>query len=260
METIIFLLVGALSGFLAGLLGIGGGLITVPAMVFLLPVLDHDFSQIMHIAIATSLAAIIPTAALSAYRHNKHRAIDWRYARQMSPGLVLGSLAGAFLITFVEREPLQAGFAGFLLLVAAYLFLGQPLPERTAMANHTLTRFVSGVIGLVSALLGVGGGTMTVPYLIWQGVNPRIAVGTSAFCGIPIAVSAALLFQFVTLASEHTDGTAFIYWPALYAIIAASMLFTPLGAYFAQITSTRKLKRIFAIMLFIVAIMMLRGV
>lgn len=260
MELVYYLLAGCLSGFLAGLLGIGGGLITVPAMVIILGHLEFDPSRVMHIAIATSLAAIIPTSIISAYKHQRHNAIHWDYARLLLPGLILGSILGVFLVVYISREPLQIIFACFLLLVSFYMFFGQPLPNKSFSGGKLLARVVSTHIGAISSLLGVGGGTMTVPFLVWRGLNPRIAVGTSAFCGIPIAVTAVLSFYFLTNFNQLSAAGGFVHWPAVISIVAASLFFTPLGVNLAHKISTNKLKRFFSILLLFVAIELLLSI
>jgi len=254
MEWVIFLLVGSLAGFSAGLLGIGGGLITVPALVLILPTLGFSSDDVMHIAIATSLAAIVPTALLSAYKHNTHQSINWHFAGLLFPGLVLGSVLGVIVAVDISRVPLQIFFSLFLIIVSFYMFFGQPVPQPASTSNKVITRLTSIIIGAISALLGVGGGTMTVPFLVWRGLKPQVAVGTSAFCGIPIALTAVLVFIITASIGSINDLGSFIHWQALLFIILGSMLFTPLGANFAHQLSTDKLKRIFAILLIFVSI------
>lgn len=257
MEWLIFLLIGALAGFSAGLLGIGGGLITVPALIFILPQLGFPEMDVAHIAIATSLAAIVPTSMLSAYKHNKRAAIDWLYAIKLAPGLIVGSIAGVFLAVLIARVPLQIIFSIFLLIISFYLFFGQPLPPAQSKGEHLLVRGVSVLIGAISALLGVGGGTMTVPFLVWRGLDAHKAVGTSAFCGIPIALTAACFFLFSADLDTSKEAGEYIYWQALIPIVAGSLLLTSLGANFAHKLSTEKLKRIFAVLLVFVSIQLI---
>ncbi|MDX1810592.1 MAG: sulfite exporter TauE/SafE family protein [Gammaproteobacteria bacterium] len=258
MELLLFLIIGGLAGFSAGLLGIGGGLIMVPALAFLLPFLHFDPEIIMHMAIATSLVAIVPTAMMSAYRHSRHQAINWRYAWQLTPGLIIGAIAGAMLVIHISRTPLQIIFSIFLLLISLYMILGQPLPRADKEGSRCLlNRLISLLIGGISALLGVGGGTMTVPFLVWRGQEIHIAVGTSAFCGIPIAITAATVFFLFNQASASAAGIGYIYWPGLLLMVVGSMFFTPLGARLAHQLSTSKLKRIFAALLIFVAFSLL---
>lgn len=254
MEWILFLLIGAFAGFSAGLLGIGGGLIMVPALSMLLPALGFADDKIMHMAIANSLAAIVPTAMSSAYRHHKHHSIDWFYVRKMVPGLVFGSVLGVGIAIYIARIPLQIIFSLFLLVVSVYLLIGQPLLTPRARISIRMSRVVSVAIGSISALLGVGGGTMTVPFLISQGVVAQVAVGTSAFCGIPIAVTAVMIFAFSSGTEIGSQLGSLIYWPGLMLMILASVVSTPFGANLAHQLSTVKLKRIFAALLIFVAI------
>jgi len=252
METILFVLVGCLSGFAAGLLGIGGGLVTVPALAFLLPQLDLPPEQTMHIAIATSLVAIIPTSLLSAYRHHLHNAVVWSKILVWIPGLLLGSLLGVVFISFVEKSLLEILFGGFLFLVACYMLFIAPKMRQLREEEKPLNAYISLPIGFISSIMGVGGGTMTVPYLLWRGFSIQQAVGSSAFCGLPIAFSATLVFFLLQL--NGAEENVFVYFPALVGIVVGCIFSVSLGVKFAHRLPVETMKIIFSIMLFFISI------
>jgi len=265
MELLIFICVGIFTGLSAGLLGLGGGIISVPAMVILLPYFDVPPHLIMHIAIATSLALIIPTSLLSAYTHSRQNAIDWAYVIRLVPGLIFGSVIGAYTVVLFDREMLQGLFSAFLILVVMYMLFGRVPKARyslnqgaqaawIARASHFLP---ASLVGLISSLMGVGGGTMTVPYLIWRGVSLPKAIGTSAFCGLPIAVSSSVVFFGFQISNSGGEENSFFYLPAFVGILIGAMVFTPIGAKLTHKINVALLKRLFLMMLLIVAIKLL---
>jgi len=258
MELVIFIIVGIFTGLSAGLLGIGGGIVSVPAMIFLLPYFDVPVSLIMHVAIATSLALIIPTSLMSAYGHFKHNAIAWHYVRKFVPGLVLGSAVGAGIVTFLNRETLQPLFAVLLMLIALYMLFPKSSENssRPVLINDFLP---ASVIGVISALMGVGGGTMTVPYLMWRGLVLPKAIGSSAFCGLPIAVVGSVTLLILNAGNNPAEAEAgsLIYFPAFWGILIGAMIFAPVGAGLVPRINAVLLKRIFILMLLVVAIRLL---
>jgi len=183
----------------------------------------------------------------------------------MTPGIVFGALAGALLATFISSPGLGRFFGVFEILVAVQLMFGGQPKQHRALAGGLLQSLAGGVIGLLSAILGIGGGTLTVPYLVWHQVDIRKAVGTAAACGLPIALAGGVGFALAGL-DTHADAglgrawsTGFIYWPAVLAIAAASVLFAPLGAWLAHTLPRVVLRRIFALLLVLLGLKMLLG-
>ena len=262
MELLIFICVGVFTGLSAGLLGVGGGIISVPAMIFLLPYFDVPPHLIVHIAIATSLMLIIPTSILSAYSHSKNNAIEWSSVKRLVPGLILGGVLGAGIIVSAAHELLQAIFSGFLMLIALYMLFGKTptrvLPEESRAINDFQHFFPSLFIGIISSMMGVGGGTMTVPYLVWRGLALPKAIGSSAFCGLPIAVAGSVsyfVFNIVSdLNKQAVDVTSYLYFPAFIGILIGVVISTPVGAKLAHTLNVVLLKRVFVAMLFLVSI------
>lgn len=262
LESLVpFALVGAASGTLAGLLGVGGGIIVVPGLAFLLAGGEVPADRLMQVAVGTSLANIVVTSLSSIRAHHRHGAVHWAVVARMTPGIVAGALLGAVIADVLPSRTLAIVFGVFLLLVAGRLgFGGQPAPHRQLPGGITLAA-CGGGIGTLSSLLGIGGGTMTVPLLAWCNVALREAVATSAACGLPIALAGAVGFA---LAGLDTPGmpalaTGYIYWPAFIAVAPLSIAFAPVGAWLAHTIPVMTLRRGFALFVLIVGLRMLAG-
>lgn len=258
-ELAIFLLTGAIAGVVAGLFGVGGGMIMVPVLLTIFMGLGFPADVLMHMALGTSLATIVVTAMSSIRAHHQHGAVRWPDFRQLLPGIVLGALFGAVVADQFASRQLQLAFGVVELLIAArLLFVGQPsasrsLPGRIGMA------MAGGGIGVVSALAGIGGGTVTVPFLLWCSVPMRNAVATSAACGLPIAVFGALGYVLVGWSAPGlpAGATGFVYWPAAVCLLLTSVFFAPLGAKLAHRLPPLLLRRLFAVLLAILGLKML---
>lgn len=249
-------LLGLFSGFLAGLLGIGGGLIIVPGLLLIFPYQGLTAAVITHSAIATSLATIVVTSVIAAYSHHRHGAVDWSIFRKMAPGLLSGAVIGAVVTLHLPGETLRVAFGLFALLAAVQMgFRLQPESSRGCLPAAPVLYAASIAIGMMSTLVGVGGGTVTVPFLRWSNVVMHRAVATSSACGFPIAVGACAGF---TLVDEIGGGTAVatgaIYWPAAVWIAAASLVAVPLGAQFTHRIRTSFLSGIFAVVLALIGL------
>lgn len=265
MEIITYLITGVAAGLMAGLLGIGGGLIIVPVLAILFAAQGFDAVTLMHVAIGTSLATIVFTSISSMLSHHRHNAVLWQLVFAMAPGIVIGALAGSLLANFISSPGLARFFGVFEILVAAQFIFGHQPKEHRALAGRFMQSIAGGVIGLLSAILGIGGGTLTVPYLVWHRVDIRKAVGTAAACGLPIALAGAIGFCIAGSGSTTGAGagqagfTGFIYWPAALAISATSVLFAPLGTRLAHTLPRGILRRVFALLLVLLGLKMLLG-
>lgn len=260
-EIAALLVLGAFTGVLAGLLGIGGGMIMVPFVTMLLEHRGFPVEHIIKVAIATSLATIMFTSISSVRAHHARGSVLWRVARALAPGIVVGSVIGAQIAGWA-RGAWLAGFFGLFIAWTAQRML-RPGAGASAGARRSLPgaggMFGAGaLIGLLSAVLGAGGGFLTVPFLTTRGVKPQAAVGTSAACGFPIALAGAVGY---VIAGARVDLPAgcigYIYLPALAAIALASVLTAPLGARLAHALPTESLKKLFALLLFALAAYML---
>ncbi len=255
----IYLAVGAVGGILAGLLGIGGGLVIVPMLVFCFPLLDIPPAHIMHIALGTSLASIIFTSVSSFMAHHRRGAVNWRIVVRITPGIIAGTFLGAYIASQMSTGVLKGFFGLFLYFVALQFFLDRkPKPGREL--PRTAGMFAAGGgIGVVSSLMGIGGGTLSVPFLTWCNISVRNAIGTSAAIGLPIAVAGTLGYISTGFGIRDLPSYSlgYVYLPALSGIVAASMLTAPAGARLAHWLPVRKLQRVFAVLLLVVGTRMI---
>lgn len=254
MEILAYLMSGVLAGLMAGLLGIGGGLVVVPTLALLFARNGFSADSVMHYAVGTSLATIIPTSLSSLLAHQRRASVYWAVVRPMAPGILLGALASAWLARQLSSTVMARVFGVFLLLVAVQLLLGARPSPRRQLPGAIGLGVVGSVIGLVSALLGIGGGTLTTSFLLWSRVDIRIAVGTAAAIGLPIAVAGALGFVINGLDAVSQPGynSGFIYWPAVAAIVLVSVPMAPLGARLAHHLPRVALQRVFALVLLVI--------
>ena len=255
------LALGVVVGFLAGLLGVGGGMMMVPFMTFLLTQRGVEPGLAVKMAIATSMASILFTSISSVRAHRKLGAVRWDIARAMAPGIVVGGLAaGAGAFALLKGQGLALGFAIFIGYTALKMLRDQkPRPGRQMPGAAGIAGVGAG-IGFVSGLVGAGGAFLSVPFMTWCNVPPRHAVGTSAALGFPIALSATAGYVISGwgLAPALPGAWGYIYLPALAIVAAASMSLAPLGARVAQSINVLLLKRLFAVMLLALAASMLR--
>jgi len=248
---LIYLAVGAIAGLLAGLFGVGGGLIIVPVLVYLFTSQGMAPAILVHMAVGTSLATIVFTSISSVRAHHKRGAVRWDLFWRLTPGIVVGALLGAVVADWMPSLVLRRFFALFEWFVGVQLLLNiRTNPHRDVPGRAGL--FVAGnVIGTVSSIVGIGGGTLTVPFLAWCNVAMRKAVATSSACGLPIAIAGAV--GFVVLGWSPTSGLqwslGYLYLPALFGIAASSIAFAPLGARLAHSLPPDKLKRLFGLFL-----------
>lgn len=252
-------LLGCLVGFLAGLLGIGGGLLTVPMLLMILKIQGLDHPELYKIALATSTAAISCTAFSSMRSHWRHHNVDFSIVKRLLPGILLGTWIGSKLVLFTPVTPLRVVFLLFT-FYTAYSLLSQKLPKPSRSLPKTpIMTAVGGATGILSTLISAGGGFISVPFMIWCNVNARLAIGTSAALGFPIAISAVLFYLLeahqVTGLPERTF--AYIYWPAVLGIVITSTIFAPLGAAAAQHLNVHTLKKLFACLLIVLGLQML---
>lgn len=258
----LYLALGLASGFVAGLLGIGGGLVLVPALLWLFVTQGEYAAWSMHLALGTSFAVIVATALSSARAHHAHAAVRWPVVARMAPGVALGTLAGAVLAAHLPLTFLQGFFAAFLLLAATQMAFNllpraqRPMPGRIGLAA------AGAGIGLVSSWVGIGGGTLTVPFLAWRGVPLPEAIGTSAAAGLPIALAGVAGYVAAGWGKPGLPGYAvgFVHAPALLAIAPATLISAPWGARLAHRLPVPMLKRLFAFVLYLVGLRMAWGV
>lgn len=258
----IYLALGAVAGLLAGLLGVGGGLVLVAALIWLLPGQGVPAEAVMHAALATSLASIMVTGLSSARSHHRRGSVMWSTLLRLVPGLLLGGVLGGWVAGFLTGEMLRWGVAVFCVLAALQLLFGQPRAMDLQQQPASPWLFAAGLlIGVVSALVGIGGGSMTVPLLIALGATPVRAVGTSAAGGVAIALASACSYALlVTPSLPMPEGSiGYVYLPAALGIAVASVAVAPLGVRLAHVLPGVALKRVFAVLLLAVAAQLIVG-
>ena len=254
------LALGTVVGFLAGLLGVGGGMMMVPVMSWLLTQRGVAAGPAVKMAIATSMATILFTSIASVRAHHRLAAVRWDIARAMAPGIVIGGLlsgAGAFAV--IKGQGLALSFAVFIGYSALQMMRNKQPRAGRAMPGAWATGAVGAGIGFISALLGAGGAFMSVPFMIWCNVPPRHAVGTSAALGFPIALASTVGYVISGwgLPPALPGAVGHLYLPAMVIVAAASMSLAPLGARTAQRINVVMLKRLFSALLLALAASML---
>ena len=259
IEWLLYPAFGIVAGLLAGLLGVGGGLVLVAGLAWLLPSQGVPASVTMQTALATSLATIVITGLASARAHHRRGSVLWPSVRWLLPGLLIGAWLGSGLATHLSGLWLRNGVALYCLLAALQLWLDWPRARATRDDSpRGAALSVAGVgIGVLSALVGIGGGSMTVPLLVWRGVPAVRAVGTSSACGAGIGLASALGYATHTPAVAMPAGSwGYVYLPAAIGIALTSMLCAPYGARLAHRLSGPALKKIFAVFLLAVGLAM----
>lgn len=248
-------LLGLCTGFLAGLLGIGGGMMMVPFLTFILGARDYPAEHVIKMAVATSLATICFTSLASLRAHHRHGAVRWPIVRVLAPGIVVGSFVGSQVAAAMPARLLGYLFAGFVAFSAT-----QMVPNRKPQSSRTLPGTsgmfgVGNLIGVLSSLLGAGGAFISVPFMTWCNVAIHQAVATSAALGFPIALAGSIGYLLAgwSLPGMPPGALGYLYWPGFLVLSAASMLTAPLGARVAHRTDVARLKRVFALVLYALA-------
>lgn len=256
-EWFLYPLAGILAGLMAGLLGVGGGLVLVPILVFLLPQQAVAEVDVMPMALATSLASIFLTGISSAYAHHRRGAVLWPTTAWLAPGLLVGAALGGIFAVRLAAETLKITVAVFCVLVAAQMLSQWPKPKAAAgntMARGPLYSLAGTAIGFVSSIVGIGGGSLTVPLLVTRGITPVRAVATSSACGVVIALSSAITYANLMPVQPVPSGSiGYVNLPVALLIALASMLAAPIGAKWAHRLPALRLKQIFAGFLLLVA-------
>ena len=257
----IYCAVGAVVGFLAGLLGVGGGLVIVPMLVFVFGSQEIPAAMTMHLALGTSLSSIIFTSISSFMAHHRRRAVHWDIVRKIVIGILTGTFLGSCFASTLTTNVLKAFFVVFLYFVSVQLLTNRK-PKASREIPGWIGMFITGnAIGFVSSLVGIGGGSLSVPFMVWCNIAVHHAIGTSAAIGLPIAVAGTAGYIFNGWGNPDLPdySIGYVYLPALFGIAAISVLTAPLGARLAHSLPVDKLKRIFGVLLIVVATRMLVG-
>lgn len=266
LSIAVLLIAGASAGFLGGLLGIGGGLLVVAALSLALPTLGVPKGEVMHVSVATSMATIVLTFVSSATAHIRRGTVLWPSWRWLAPGMAIGGLVGAHIAQLLSGEALRWGITAFCAVTAGRMAFGKRRahgaegPERVPRSPWLLP--VGAGIGSIAAVVGIGGGSMTVPLLMSLGVKPVKAVSTSAVCGLAIASSGALSYALSVHAPPQAlpwGSVGYLYLPAAAVAALGSMTLAPVGARVAHAIPSAALERVFALFLLVVGALIAAG-
>ncbi len=257
----LLLVIGAFAGVLAGLLGVGGGIVLVPAFFYAFQTLGYDGPQLMQICLATSLATIIVTSLRSVHSHHKKDAVDWDILRRWAPGIAVGALVGVFVASSLRSTTLQMVFGVFGIVIGLYMGFGRSEWRLgDAMPKGVKRAILSPAIGFMSVLMGIGGGSFGVPMMSLFNVPIHRAVATAAGFGVLIAVPSVAGFLLLDIGPDgrppYTIGAVNLV--AFVVIVAMTLITAPLGVKLAHAMDPKPLKRIFAVFLTLVALNMLR--
>jgi uncharacterized membrane protein YfcA len=256
-----YVALGAVAGFFAGLLGVGGGAIMVPVLALMFAAQGFPAEHLMHLALGTSMAAIVFTSISSLRAHHAHGAVQWSIVRSIAPGVLLGTFLGAQLASVAPTRSLAIFFVVFMSYVAFQMLANiKPKPTRQLPGNLGMFAVGNG-IGVVSALVAIGGGSLSVPFMTWCNVKMHHAIGTSAAIGLPIAVSGTAGYLVGGWGASQLPAWSFgyIYLPALVGCVLMSMLTAPLGAKAAHRLPVATLKKIFAGVILLLLAKMVHG-
>ena len=256
---IAYLLLGLFVGLFAGMLGIGGGMLLVPLLVFMFSAQDFPPDRTLHLALGTSLSTIVFTSLSSIRAHHMRGAVRWDIVRRAAAGLVIGTVLGAFLADWLDGRLLAIVFVVFISYSATQMLLDvKPKPSRRLPGKVGMA-VGSGMVGVISSLVGAGGGVVSIPLMVMCNVDMRNAVGTSAALGFPIALAGTLAYIYTGLGEPNLPpmSLGYIYLPALISVVIGTFVTVPLGAHLAHSMPVARLKKIFAVILFLLAARML---
>jgi uncharacterized protein len=258
MEYLLYLATGLFTGFLSGLLGIGGGLIIVPMLSFIFAFLGFPVEFIIHMALGTSLAVIVITAIASSRAHHSHHNVDWVIVKKIAFGIIIGAFLGSLVVAKFDASLLKVLFTIYVFLVAFQILSDYtPNPARILPRRPALD-CVGAFIGWISSFVGIGGGSLSVPFLIYCNIDTKRAIGTSSAIGLPIAIAGTTGYVLsglpITNLPAHSFG--FVYLPAFIIIALSSLISAPVGALLVQKLSVKKLKKLFACLLIVIGLNM----
>ena len=252
LEIILYPIVGLVSGFMAGLFGVGGGLVIVPVLLIIFEIKGFDSGVYFHMAVATSLAAIIVNGITATYTQHKRQAVDWQCAIYV-PALMLGALTGALVASGISGNVMRYLLAGFLLAMAVYMLVyTNQVVERVAHPRwQWLVQLVCFGIGGIASIVGIAGGTFLVPLLSSQGRRMQVAVGTSSALGVPLVLLATVGHIYSGFSQELVPqwSLGYVYIPAFIGIFLVSPIGARLGVCVSHRLEHKRLKRIYGVFL-----------
>jgi|TARA_B100001996_G_scaffold172549_1_gene131691 hypothetical protein len=255
MLYLLYVITGAVGGFIGGFLGLGGGIIFVPSLFYIFTYFQIQNDYVIQSAVSTSLACVVISSLSATIKHYKNQLINWKIFYKMLPGLTLGSLSGVLFITIFPSNVIKLFYSILLIIIAIYIFFEKENNIKSVL-KFKFVHFFSYIIGTVSALLGIGGGTLTTPYFKTQGESLKSSIATAAACGVPIAsfgiILSIILNTFTN--SFHTTILNYINLSSFILISSSAILFSYFGAATTFSTNTSLLKNIFSLSILIIGI------
>lgn len=256
MTYLIYIGLGIFAGLLSGIFGIGGGLVIVPTLLICFKLLQFPTEHIMHMAIGTSLSIILVTVTNAMYAHHLNKNIDWEISRKMFFAIVIGAFGGAFVSKDLAAKTLEIIFSVYVTLVSIKMLLDVKV-ERDLKPTKDIQYWIVGfIIGFKSTILGIGGGTISIPFLTWRGLPMKKAVGISASLGIPISMAGVASYIYNGMNKQNLPeySLGYVYLPALIGVVLTSSFSARFGARLSHRLDQKKLKKIFAIFLMLIAL------
>ena len=255
---LVYLGVGIFVGFFAGLLGIGGGSVMVPILSLTFASQGFSGDHLVHMALATSMATIIPGGIASAWTHHKHEAVNWRVVKQMLPGILLGTFSGAVIAHFSSTAFLKTFFVGFICFLAAQLLFDLKPKSRHALPGAAGMFAFGATMGVISSFAGIGGAILSISFLTWCNIRMHEAIGTAAAIGVPLAIAGTVGFVATGLFDKGLPpwSLGYVYMPAFAGIALTSFVIAPLGAKLAHRLPVAVQRRVFVVFLVALAVKM----
>jgi len=259
MEIILYLLLGAISGILAGLFGIGGGIVIIPALFYIFEYLNFSSVLISHLVLGTSLGVIVFSSLSSTFAHNRNKNVEWGLLKIIVPGILIGASLGAITAGYLESDTLKNLVSLFLIIAALQMLFQFPPPEAAPNTNKVGPIFAGSFVGWLSGIFGIGGGIFSVPYFFHRGLSMQKSIGTSAACGLPIALAGSITYMIVGLEKLNLPefSIGYLYIPAMFTIGISSMLTAQLGAQIASNLKQKNLRKYFSILIILMALNLL---
>lgn len=259
MTFLIYIGLGIFAGMLSGIFGIGGGLVIVPTLLICFKYLGFPENHVMHLTIGTSLSIILVTVSNSMYGHHLNKNIDWNIVKKIVIPLIIGALAGSFVSKEIAANTLEVIFSIYVVLVSIKMFMDIKIDRELKKTGRSLYSIVGFIIGFKSTILGIGGGTISIPFLTWRGQPMKKAVGVSASLGVPIALAgaASYIYNGLGLPDLPEYSLGFVYLPAVGGVVLTSSFFARIGAKISHKLPQQKMKKGFALFLMIVAVKMI---
>lgn len=252
-----YIAIGLLSGILSGLLGLGGGIVIVPALVFIFSWQDFPKELYIHMATGTSLAVVMFTTAMAAWSQHKRNSVAWDLIPYLVPGMVLGAILGVISGKYMSAHALRYTFALFCFVLALKLIFaqGESVKVKRVSYSKQILILIGLLAGALSGMLGIGGGSILIPILMWLGLSMTSVSGTAVACAFPTAVTGTIISILVSLHSTALPpySTGYIYWPAVFILAIISMLAAPVGVALAHRLPEKIVKRIFGVVLVFIA-------